>query len=220
MRPRDREGRPAIKKGVFITFEGIDGSGKSTQIARLKESLENRGYSVLVVRDPGSTPIAESIRKLLLDHKNDALDDRTETLLFSAARAHLVQEVIKPALQAGRIVLCDRFAESTIAYQGYGRELPLREVVALQTFATDDLQPDRKILLDSAVPDADKRLSGTVADRMESAGAAFKERVRQGYLTMAQADPERWLVIDATGSVDQIAKEIEQYVVSNVIESK
>ncbi|MCH8024399.1 MAG: dTMP kinase [Candidatus Marinimicrobia bacterium] len=199
--------------GRLITFEGIDGSGKSTQIARLRRSLESRGYQVLVVREPGGTPISEQIRELLLHPDSADLHPRTEALLFSAARSQLVHEVIRPALAAGSIVICDRYADSSIAYQGYGRELPLEEIITTQKFATSDLLPDLKVLLDVPVDISSDRKSQEPADRMESAGRAFMARVREGYLQLARSQPEQWLIVTGQTSEEQIAQEIENYVV-------
>ncbi|MCH7528211.1 MAG: dTMP kinase, partial [Candidatus Marinimicrobia bacterium] len=191
--------------GRLITFEGIDGSGKSTQIARLQRTLESRGYQVLVVREPGGTPISEQIRELLLHPDSANLHPRTEALLFSAARSQLVHEVIRPALAAGSIVICDRYADSSIAYQGYGRELPLEEIITTQKFATSDLLPDLKVLLDVPVDISSDRKSQEPADRMESAGGAFMARVREGYLKLARSQPEQWLIVTAQTSEEQIA---------------
>lgn len=204
--------------GRLITFEGIDGSGKSTQIARLQQSLENRGYRVLVVREPGGTPISEQIRELLLHSDSAELHPRTEALLFSAARSQLVHEVMLPALAAGAIVICDRYADSSIAYQGYGRELPLEEIITTQKFATSDLRPDLKVLLDVPVEISSERKSQDPADRMEGAGETFMARVREGYLRLARSQPEEWLIVAAQTSTEQIAEEIENYVVKIISE--
>ena len=211
-----RKGRSGIG-GPLISFEGIDGSGKSTQIAMLKKRLEALGHAVVVVREPGGTPLSEKIRDLLLNPGSSSMDARTETLLFSAARAQLVQEVIIPARERGDIILCDRFADSTLAYQGYGRELPLEEIITTQELATSRLSPNLTVLLDLAVEETEGRLQSTQPDRMERAGKAFMQRVRDGYLKMAQADPDRWLVIDATQEIEHIAREIETYVVQRIV---
>lgn len=211
-----REGRSSIG-GPLISFEGIDGSGKSTQIALLKKRLEALGHAVVVVREPGGTPLSEKIRDLLLNPGSSSMDARTETFLFSAARAQLVQEVIIPARERGDIILCDRFADSTLAYQGYGRELPLEEIITTQGLATSRLSPNLTVLLDLAVKETEGRLQSTQPDRMERAGKAFMQRVRDGYLKLAQADPDRWLVIDATQEIEPIAREIETYVVQRIV---
>ncbi|MQY64699.1 MAG: dTMP kinase [Calditrichaeota bacterium] len=206
-----------VMTGKFITFEGIDGSGKSTQVALLKERLDALGRTVAIVREPGGTVLSEQIRGLLLDHHSRNLSKRAEALLFSTARAQLVHEVIIPALERGEIVLCDRYADSTVAYQGYGRELPLNEIITIQEFATNNIQPDIKVLLDLNVDVAATRLLGSYADRMESAGRAFQERIRQGYLKMAQAAPSEWLVVNGDQPAEKIAGEIASHVVKEII---
>lgn len=203
--------------GKFITFEGIDGSGKSTQVTLLKERLETLGRTVTVVREPGGTALSEQIRGLLLDHHGQDLSERAEALLFSTARAQLVHEVIIPTLERGEVVLCDRYADSTIAYQGYGRELPLDEIIITQEFATNHLRPDLKVLLDLAVDVAAARLLGSYADRMESAGRSFQERVRQGYLTLARAAPDNWLVVNGDQPKEKIAGIIASYLEQEII---
>ncbi|UCD39390.1 MAG: dTMP kinase [Fidelibacterota bacterium] len=202
--------------GIFITFEGIDGSGKSTQLALLRQHMEELGRTVTVVREPGGTVLSEKVRTLLLDHRSMDLCERAEALLFSTARAQLVYELIIPALERGEVVLCDRYAESTIAYQGYGRELPLEEIITLQEFATSHLHPNLKVLLDLDVDVAAARLLGSFADRMESAGLAFQERVRQGYLQMSQAAPNEWLVVNGSQPKEKIAEEVRSFIEQNI----
>lgn len=211
-----RKGRSGID-GKIISFEGIDGAGKSTQLALLKGRLEALGHGVVVVREPGGTPLSEKIRDLLLTPGSSSMHARTEALLFSAARAQLVQEVILPARLQGNIILCDRFADSTLAYQGYGRELPLDEIITTQGLATSHLSPNLTVLLDLAVGAVEGRLRSTQPDRMERAGMVFMQRVRDGFLKLAQADPDRWLVIDAAQEKEQIAREIETYVVQRIV---
>ncbi len=206
-----------IIAGKLITFEGIDGSGKTTQLDRLKTRLEALGRKVTVVREPGGTELSEQIRNLLLDHDNQNLGWRAEALLFTAARAQLVHEIIIPALERSEVVLCDRFSASTVAYQGYGRELPPNELIIIQEFAIDHIRPDLIILLDLAVDAASTRLMDSSADRMESVGRAFQERVRQGYLKMAKASPDEWLVVDADQSADEIALKIASQVENELI---
>lgn len=201
-----------IIAGKFIVFEGIDGSGKSTQMQLLRDWYEAAGRLVTIVREPGGTALSEKIRQLLLDHGSHDLYPRAEALLFSTARSQLVHEIIIPALERGEVVLCDRYADSTIAYQGYGRELPLDEVIATLEFATSKLQPDLKILLDMPVSEAVPRMADSPADRMESAGLAFQERVRKGYLQLAQAAPDIWLVLDATQPAEVIAEKIREFI--------
>lgn len=178
---------------LFITFEGGEGSGKSTQVRVLHRRLLRMGIPAVLTHEPGGTPLGNRLRRWL---KGEELDPHTELLLFNASRAHLVSQVIRPALKSGTVVICDRFAESTIAYQGYGRGLALNLIEAANSIATQGLKPDLTILLDIPVEQglARKRLS----DRFEKEDLAFHQRVRRGYLEMAKKDPQRWLVIDAS----------------------
>ncbi len=198
----------------FITLEGPEGSGKSTQFRLLEAHLVHRGVRVLSVREPGGTPIGEQIRAILHDVANTALRPRAEALLYSAARAQLVEEVIRPALAAGTVVLCDRYLESTLAYQGYGRGLDLAALKALTEFATGGLRSDLVIYLDLPVQVglerkrlAHERGRGELT-RMDTQAVAFYERVRAGYLAMAAAEPERWCVLDAERPVDAVQREL------------
>lgn len=196
--------------GLFITFEGPEGSGKTTQTALLKEALQRLGYRIVCTREPGGTRIGEQIRAILHDQSNTELVPETEILLYSAARAQHVAEVIRPALSAGEIVISDRYAESTYAYQGYGRGLNLAALDQITRFATGDLQPDLVIYLDL---DVNKGLDRKRKDRAEGKGEwnrmddqslAFYRRVRDGYLAMAEQEPHRWLVINAEQPVNEI----------------
>ncbi len=200
-----------MSAGKFIVFEGIDGSGKSTQIDLLSDYLGSKGHDVLVLREPGSTSLSERIREIILHQHDLILDPRAEALLFTAARVQLVSEIIAPALHSGKIVLCDRFSDSTIAYQGFGRELPTDEIISIQRFATQGLEPDLKILFDLPVDLAASRRETSENDRMESAGLAFLDRVRRGYLALAADNPTNWLVVDASKDVSGIAKEIKDF---------
>ena len=201
-------------RGKFITLEGGEGCGKSTQAKRLKAALERCGIEVLLTREPGGTPLAEKIRSLLKDENADPPCDRSELLLFLAARAQLVKNVIRPALDAGRWVVSDRFSDSTLAYQGYGRELPLDFLVAANDFACDALKSDLTLLLDVPPEVALKRMrsreaaTGTSADRIELAGAEFHARLRQGFLDLAEKEKDRFSVIDASGNEDEVWSEI------------
>ena len=193
--------------GTFVTFEGPDGSGKTTQIQNAAATLRRRGYPVVTTREPGGTEIGNAIRALLLDHKHVAMSSRGEALLFSAARAQLVDEVIRPALSRGEILFCDRYADSTLAYQGYGRSQDLGELRRLTRFATGGLTPDLTIYLDL---DPAIGLSRKQADcdddwnRLDAETLSFHQRVRRGYLQLAAEEPNRWLVIDATQSINRI----------------
>lgn len=199
---------------MFIAFEGPDGSGKSTQIKLLYESLCQRGFDVLLVREPGGTSIGEQIRQILHDVTNTAMLPNTEILLYSASRAQLVGEVITPALERGRIVLSDRYAYSTLAYQGYGHGLDLDLLRVVTDFATGGLEPDLVIYLDIEVEAGLRRRLAAHArgeaewNRMDQKEIEFHRRVRQGYLAMAQQDPERWFVLDADRPIEEIEADI------------
>ena len=200
-------------KGWFITFEGSEGCGKSTQIRRLSGFLQSMGREVLTIREPGGTPIGESIRQLLqhdASAKNMTAD--AELLLFAASRAQLVREVIRPALRKGAIVLCDRFLDSTTVYQGVARALDSRNVAAINDFAVSGTLPDLTLLLDLPSEEGCRRASfrGGPADRMEQENASFYEAVRSGYLALALEHPERITVIDAAPDEESVAKSIER----------
>jgi dTMP kinase len=206
--------RKMVERGRFITFEGGEGCGKSTQVKRLAAELEAKGVKVLLTREPGGTRLAEMIRTLLKDEAEDPPVDRAELLLFLAARAQLVRNVIRPALDAGTWVLSDRFSDSTIAYQGYGRGLPVDFVKAANEFACEGLAPDLTLLLDVEPSVAARRMRGreaatnTSADRIERAGDEFHERLRRGFLELAAANPSRIVTIDASGTPDEVARKI------------
>ncbi len=181
--------------GVFITFEGGDGAGKTTQIVRLASALRDLGADPFVLREPGGTVVGEGVRDILLDPRHEGLDPVAETLLFAASRAQLSATVIRPALDAGRVVICDRYADSTVAYQGYGRGLDLATVRAVNAWATRGLVPDRTILLDVDPAEGIAAATPAEADRLEREELAFHARIRAGYLEMARAEPDRWVVI-------------------------
>lgn len=200
--------------GRFITFEGGEGCGKSTQIRLLAERLRAAGKEVLLTREPGGTALAEKIRSLVREESDDPPNSRAETLLFIASRAQVVENVIRPALVSGTWVLCDRFADSTFAYQGYGRGLDLEELKRINSFATGGLEPDRTILLNVSPEVSAKRMrareaaTNTDADRMEKAGDSFHSRLRQGFLELASAEPDRFAVIQADGSVEEVEEAV------------
>ncbi|GAB4460385.1 MAG: dTMP kinase [Anaerolineae bacterium] len=201
---------------LFITFEGPDGSGKSTQITLLAEHLQRQGFDVLQTREPGGTPIGDQIRRVLHDVNNTAMVSRAEVLLYSASRAQLVQQAILPHLAAGGAVICDRYADSTYAYQGYGRQLDFDTLKIITRFATQELKPDITFYLDLDVTEGLKRKqqanhAGTgELNRMDQLALEFYRRVREGYLEMARAEPERWLVIDAGGTVTDVQRQIRE----------
>ena len=199
-----------MTKGLFITFEGIDGCGKSTQFNMLKEYLEQKGVDYIVVREPGGTVIGEKIREILLNKKNDNMVSRAELLLFEAARAQIVEEKIKPALEAGTTVLCDRFFDSSTAYQGYARNLGVDKVRELNMYATAGLEPDATFLINIPVEVAVQRRigRGEAEDRMEALGLKFQEDVSKGYLEAAK-NSDRIKVIDGCRTPEEIFDEIK-----------
>ncbi len=199
---------PARKrtKGMFVTFEGIDGCGKTTQLQLSYRFLTRQGYTVKRLREPGSTPIAEKIRRILLDKKN-SLGDITELLLYEAARAEITRREIVPLLADGQIVLCDRFYDSTTAYQGYGRGLDLRMVKQLHRVAVGDARPNLTLIFDVDLKTAAGRL-GPSRDRLESQPQAFHRRVRRGFLEIATAEPRRVKLIDARGTPEDVFDEV------------
>lgn len=205
----ERHGQAAPGRGIFVTIEGIDGSGKSTHVERLRTALENRGHTVLQLREPGGTAIGESIRQILLSRKNDGMTVEAELLLFEAARAQLVRDVIEPALAAGTIVLSDRFMDSTVAYQGYGRGMDLELIERLNAFAVGSCRPDLTILLDVETGEAARRVGKRAeTDRMDGAGLAFMERTRSGYLAIAAREPERVRILSALPPKDELHAQI------------
>lgn len=202
---------------MFLTFEGPDGSGKTTQVAPLAEFLTQLGYQVLITREPGGTAIGDQIRQVLSDLKNTGMHPSSETLLFLAARAQLVEEVIKPHLEDGYIVLCDRYADSTMAYQGYGHQNDLTQISSLINFATGGLKPDLTLLLDVGADAGLKRKAeGTEWNRLDAYSLEFHQRVRQGYAALAQAEPERWVVIDADQPAERVQESIRKVVLSHL----
>ena len=197
----------------FITFEGPEGGGKTTQLRLLRWELEKQGRQVVATREPGGTAIGNAIRSILLDPSYETMSSRAEALLFNAARAQLLDEIVQPALSAGKIVLCDRFADSTLAYQGYGRNLSLTDLNLLIGYATQGVRPHLTIFLDIPVAAGLHRKSaGAEWNRMEAEQLAFHQRVREGFYALVAAEPERWLVVDATQSIEQVQQEIWQQV--------
>lgn len=192
---------------LFVTFEGPEGCGKTTQMRRLAGYLRGQGLEVLTTREPGGTPIGDRVRAILLDPVHTEMQPPTEFLLFSASRAQHVAQVIRPHLARGGVVLCDRFADSSLAYQGYGHGQDVEVLWAITRFATGDLAPDLTFYLDVPVEVGLRRKAGGSGDawnRMEQKELAYHERVRVGYLAMAAKEPGRWVVIDATGDAKAV----------------
>ena len=207
-------------QGVFITFEGPDGSGKTTQIKLLSEYLMNKGYPVVQTREPGGTNISEKIRSIILDPENSEMDDMTEALLYAAGRAQHVAQLIKPAVAEGKIVLSDRFMDSSIAYQGYGRELG-DKIRIINEYAVAGVHPDLTFFLDLSAEDGIKRAKHRQKlDRLEQESIDFHKKVYEGYLELSKIYKERYVIIDASRSVEEISKEIiskfEDYISSRV----
>jgi dTMP kinase len=184
---------------MFITLEGTEGCGKTTQVVPLADALRRQGWDILTTREPGGTPIGEQIRTVLNNLENTEMHARTEILLFQAARAQHVEQLIRPHLARAGVVICDRFADSTLAYQGYGRQQPLEPLKALVDYATGRLKPDLTLLLDLDVEvGLRRRAKGGEWNRLDALEVAFYQRVRQGYCELVQAEPARWVVIDAS----------------------
>ncbi|TMD42943.1 MAG: dTMP kinase [Chloroflexi bacterium] len=194
--------------GFFITFEGPEGGGKSTQIHRLAAALADHGYPVWTTREPGGTRVGEMIRPILLGRQGAPITPWSEALLFTAARAQHVEEVLRPRLERGELVLCDRYADSTLAYQGYGRGLDLDTLRQLQRQATGGLQPDLTILLNLPVQAGLARIPRPNQDRLDQETEAFHQRVRAGYQQLAAADPGRWREVDASAVEERVAGRI------------
>ena len=198
---------------MFITLEGPEGSGKSTQIKRLAKRLEDLGYPVITTREPGGTSIGDQIRHVLVRMENKELHPRTEILLFLAARAQLVEQLIKPALQDGKIILCDRYGDSTLADQGYGHGLDLEKLRQMLDFATDHLKPDLTILLDLDVKMGLMRKKAEDEwNRLDAYEVLFHERVREGYQKLAGEEPERWRIVDASQGIDAVQDDLYRIV--------
>lgn len=197
---------------MFITLEGPDGSGKTKQIQPLANFLKEKGYTVFTAREPGGTAIGDQVRDILMNLDNTSMRPRTETLLFCAARAQLVEEVIRPYLEKGEVVLLDRYADSTMAYQGYGHQNDLALIKNLLVFATGGLKPDLTLLLDvdPEVGLRRRQVGGGEWNRLDAYQLQYHQRVRQGYLKMAAAEPDRWRVIDASQPPDMVKSRIQE----------
>jgi dTMP kinase len=200
-------------RGLFITFEGIDGSGKTTQIRKLRQMLESESIPFEVIREPGGTMIGEKIRSILLDKEHSNMSPETELLLYEAARAQIVFERIRPALLAGKTVICDRFYDSTVAYQGYARGLSLEAIDLVNKIATSGLEPDLTFLMDMSAKDAASRVDGRKkdSDRLESEGLIFMEKVRVGYLALSKNN-NRMIYLNAAAPINEVWQQIEKKV--------
>ena len=199
-----------MKNGLFITFEGADGCGKTTQIKRLDEYLRKNGYNTLLTREPGSRGLGEKLREILLNYDGE-VSSNCESFLFLADRAQHVDCIIKPALAEGKIVLCDRHTDSTVAYQGYGRGLNIEQINYLNNIATNGLKPDLTLVFDIDIETSMSRV-GSEKDRMESSGIEFFNRVRNGYLEIAKKEPQRVKVINSSDTIENIHKQILELV--------
>lgn len=192
-------------RGLFITLEGADGCGKSTQVAILADRIAATGREVVRLREPGGTAVSEKIRALVLDPENSEMAPECELLLFEASRAQLVRQVIEPALARGAVVVCDRFYDSTFAYQAAGRSLAEQTIRAANALGSCGVDPDRTLVLDMDTDAALARATRDGADRMEAEGVAFQRRVREGYLRLVAEEPRRVRRVDATGTVEEVA---------------
>lgn len=206
---------------LFITFEGPDGCGKSTQCQRLAEHLQSLGHNVLLTREPGGTEISQQVRQIIMDMKNKSMFPATEFLLFTSARAQLVREKIIPHLKGGGVVVADRYSDSSLAYQGFGHGIPLEIIRTITAFATDSLIPDLTLLLDIDAQRGLQRRHANQAEwnRLDDYDLAFHQRVREGFLELAKAEPHRWRLLTADQPVDSLQKEVRR-VVDDFIHSR
>jgi len=199
-----------MQKGLFITFEGADGCGKTTQLNLLKNYLEDKGYKVVLTREPGGKGLGEKVREILLNYDGD-VSDRCESFLFLADRAQNIDIIVKPAIEQGKIVLCDRHTDSSVAYQGYGRGLDIEQINILNNLATGGKKPDLTLVFDVDVETSMARV-GNEKDRMENSGNEFFNRVRNGYLELAKKEPQRIKVVDSTKTIEEIHKNVVKIV--------
>ena len=207
--------------GAFLAMEGLDGSGKGTQLERLRDTLDRFGFEVVLTREPGGTLIGEKIRSILLDRENTGMTAETEALLYAASRAQHVREKILPAVQTGRVVLCDRYLDSSVAYQGGGRQLGIDEVLAINAPAVEGILPDLTVYLDIGHCKAlERRCAASEPDRMEMEADSFHARVEDGYHQLIERNPERFAVVNAEGDREEIAAEIARKVLARLLEEK
>lgn len=195
-----------MEKGLFITLEGADGCGKTTQLNLLKEYLTNRGYEIVVTREPGGKGLGEKLREILLNYDGE-VSDRCEAFLYLADRAQNIDTIIKPAINSGKIVLCDRHTDSSVAYQGYGREQNIDNINMLNELAVNGVHPDLTIVFDIDTETSMERV-GAEKDRLESAGIEFHKRVRNGYLEIAKKNPQRIKVVDASQTIEDVQRDV------------
>ena len=201
-----------MSRGLFITFEGIDGCGKSTQARGLERRLEKEGNAPLLLREPGGTPISEDIRKVLLNPDNSSMAPENEALLLAASRSQLLKEVIIPRLEKGTIILCDRYIDSTLAYQGFGRDLSQEWLRQINRLAFKLAIPDKTFLFDLPVDVALSRLGDRQRDRIEATGVDFLEKVRNGFLILAEQESDRYIILDGQNQTEELEKEISSQV--------
>ena len=205
-------------RGAFLSMEGPDGSGKGTQLEKLRDTLDRYGFEVVMTREPGGTPIGEKIREILLDRENAGMTDETEALLYAASRAQHVREVIRPAVKAGKVVLCDRFVDSSAAYQGGGRQMGIERILLINAPAVDGTLPDLTVYLDIDHRTAmARRCAATEPDRMEMEAENFHARVEDGYHQLIQRDPARFAVVNAEGDRDEIAAAVAEKVLAKLL---
>ncbi|RAI12836.1 MAG: dTMP kinase [Candidatus Melainabacteria bacterium] len=195
-----------MKKGLFITLEGADGCGKTTQLNLLKEYLTSKGYEIVVTREPGGKGLGEKLREILLNYDGE-VSDRCEAFLYLADRAQNIDTIIKPAINSGKIVLCDRHTDSSVAYQGYGREQNIDNINMLNELAVNGVHPDLTIVFDIDTETSMERV-GAEKDRLESAGIEFHKRVRNGYLEIAKKNPQRIKVVDASQTIEDVQRDV------------
>ena len=207
--------------GAFLSIEGLDGSGKGTQIRLLTDAIDRFGFELVLSREPGGCPISEKLREIVLDKNNAEMDDITEVILYAAARAQHVRQVIRPAVAAGKVLLCDRFVDSSVAYQGGGRQLGVQKVLDINAPAVDGTMPMATIYLDvDHETSLKRRAAATELDRMELAGDSFHARTEAGYRELIRRDPERFIVVDATRTPEEIGREIAQRVIGRLMEAE
>jgi dTMP kinase len=206
---------------MFITLEGPEGSGKTSQLPRLAEFLRQKGFDLITTREPGGTSIGDQIRKVLFDLDNKGMNPRSEILLFQASRAQLVDEVIQPALRSGKVVLCDRYADSTLAYQGYGHGVDMKTLREIVGFATGGLKPDLTVFLDISVGEGlHRRNKGGDWNRLDDYDKDFHQRVYSGYQRLMAEEPERWVKVNAAQEPDLVSKDLQNVVLGRLVQSK